>query len=150
MEPDIIELVNHLRKYNVIFSGSYVLQFYKLLPATREINDIDLVFKSEEEFQAFVAMSSARILPLNAETYADCFWQVTIPAYESITIDCFVNPAVEAITAVASLTELGFKMQNPRQILQQKLGILYDRVGKKDSTYAKHLADFNHIFKPAE
>jgi hypothetical protein len=148
----IEQVVLELSEYNVIFSGSYVLKLFKMLPEDRVVNDIDLVFKEQADFDKFIADSKSIVLPLDEETYQDQFYKVTNTLWEGITIDCFFNPSVDIVTIPTSYNLLfgTLSVQNPRQILQQKLGILYDRIDRKDKTYTKHRNDLLTIFGEAD
>jgi hypothetical protein len=146
-ETNYLDAVKLLAKYDVIFTGSYVLKLNHLLPE-REVHDIDLVFKSEEDVIQFIVNTSGKFIPLNtdSESEDDRLFNIEIPDINGIKIDCFINPEVQYVSLFTEDKSTVINTQMPRYILQQKLNILFDRRIMKDDTYKKHLNDFNYIF----
>ena len=146
VSTDYQEAIKLLTKSDVIFSGSFVLKLYGLLPEDREVHDIDLVFKTKEELVQFISNTSGKLLSVESDsaTEDDLLFNIEIPDILGIKIDCFINPNVPV--AERKFLESIIKTQMPKDILYKKLNILIDRSGSKDDVYMKHLNDFNYIF----
>lgn len=123
-----------------VLSGSYALKLQGLLPEERVVHDLDVVMHGTptdvlEKLEQVLGVQAQGIQ--SEEEYEGLLIRFEV---DGVKVDAFprANPV--------RLDPNNPFLLHPADSLGAKAEILLDRRGKKDDTYAKHLADFNYIF----
>lgn len=144
---DLDKVIPILQQHRAIISGSLALKYLGILPAKREIKDIDIVFETQEDLDNFVILVPGLTKEILQDTgvarnYIETFFRLKLEDYE-VKIDAFVkNKPINTMQMAGS----SYQMEYYRNIVKAKVDILFDREDRNDETYKKHSQDLKYIF----
>lgn len=124
------------KKYNYIISGSFILKIYGLID--RDINDIDIVFETQEECDIF--LKDYKLLQ-NTSGYIDhsdelCKNYLGFIQLNNLKFDIFINKYHD--NDIIMIDE--FRTLNPYKIINHKINFLNNELVNK-----KHFKDLLYI-----
>ncbi|MFA6198988.1 MAG: hypothetical protein WC679_01115 [Bacteroidales bacterium] len=149
-DTNMNNIVKLLSNHGAIVTGSFALKSLGFFGENtdRIVHDIDLVFKTKEDFHKFVS-KIPELTILKNETidespveYVDDYYRLYLEN-ETVKIDCFIRGE-----DIPYIKFDGIVYEIPRNIVKAKIDILFDRfMNVDDATYTKHKDDLHYIFE---